>query len=164
MLKNKRINIPWNALPIPFNRFMRSFVGKGIAVFFGPRTSLLCVFLPLMILLVGSLPAEAQRASRKKDAAIASVKNNHFNPVEEVWVIEGKIDVMGEEADRVVALFEELVGMAPQNATAHDLLATALVQLNKPDGHESALRAYQLDPENVYFGKFYAESVVREKK
>lgn len=164
MLKNKRINIPWNALPIPFNRFMRSFVGKGIAVFFGPRTSLLCVFLPLMILLVGSLPAEAQRASRKKDAAIASVKNNHFNPVEEGLVIEGMKHMMREEADRALPFFEELVGMAPQNATAHYLLATALLKLNRPEGHESALRAYQLDPKNVYFGKFYAESLVRQKK
>src|SRR5690606_672261 len=100
----------------------------------------------------------------KKDAAIASVKNNHFNPVEEGLVIEGMKHMMREEADRALPFFEELVGMAPQNATAHYLLATALLKLNRPEGHESALRAYQLDPKNVYFGKFYAESLVRQKK
>lgn len=120
--------------------------------------------LALAIFLFAALPADAQKNGRKKTKeAVSALPPARFNPEEEGLVIEGMKHMIRGEADRALPLFEELAGQAPNSATAHYLLATAQVKLNKPEGVESARKAYSLDKNNVYFGKFLAENLARQK-
>ncbi len=123
------------------------------------------VFLLAVIMTVGS-SVDAQKNGRKKqkDVFVPVLPDNGFHPKEEALVVDGMKYMIRGEADRALPVFEELLQLAPQSAAAHYLLATAQVKLNKPEGLESAEKAYQLDNKNVYFGKFLAENLAFQKK
>ena len=120
----------------------------------------------LILLLATSTFADAQKSGRKKqkDLVSAVLSGSEFDPKAEALVVDGMKYMIRGEADRALPIFEELTRFAPESAAAHYLLATAQVKLNNPDGLESARKAYQLDGKNVYFGKFLAENLARQKK
>lgn len=120
----------------------------------------------LAVVMTAGSPADAQKNSRKrqKDLAIPVAPDKSSNAREEALVADGMKYMIRGEADRALPVFEELARLAPQSAAAHYLLATAQVKLNKPEGTESAKKAYELDNKNVYFGKFLAENLARQKK
>lgn len=162
MLNKLITHSPWNALQKPFNRLQIRSVGKKLNLTHG----IFFIVLAFSLLCLGGNETHAQRSAKKKskDSSALQPTEAEFNPVEEGLVIEGMKHMMRDEADRALPYFEELVGMAPNKAAAHYLLATAQIKLNKPEAFESAKKAYQLDGRNVYFGKFYAENLVRQKK
>lgn len=107
----------------------------------------------------------AQKNGRKKQKEVnAPFSNEQFRPREEGLVIEGMKFMIRGEADRALPFFEELAGNVPNSGAAHYLLATAQLKLNKPEAIESGKRAFELDKNNVYFGKFLAENLARQKK
>lgn len=125
------------------------------------------LLLVLFCAFAGILPVQGQKTEKKKktetENAAAAQKTPSLRSEEEL-VIEGMKYMVRGETDRALAIFEELAGQAPQSAAAHYLLATAQIKLNKPEGIESAKRAYALDKSNVYFGKFLAENLATQKK
>ena len=120
----------------------------------------------LAVVLVAGSSADAQKNVRKKqkDLSVQASPGKGFHPREEALVADGMKYMIRGEADRALPVFEELAQLAPQSAAAHYLVATAQVKLNKPEGIESAKKAYQLDNKNVYFAKFLAENLARQKK
>lgn len=143
--------------------------GLSVPPYFQSRRTLFAffaqIFLVLSLLGGSSNVALAQKGWKKKtkDSTAANTASQ-FRPKEEALVVEGMKLMIRGEADRALPIFEELAGTAPTSGTAHYLLATAQAKLNQPQAIESAKRAYQLDRNNVYFGKFLAENLARQKK
>ncbi len=154
---------------MPYNRIQHIFARQRGALhcsFLSLRRFPWRFILLLIVVVTAGSSADAQKNGRKRqrDLVIPVAPEKGFHPREEALVVDGMKYMIRGEADRALPVFEELIQLAPQSAAAHYLLATAQVKLSKPEGVESAKKAYQLDNKNVYFGKFLAENLARQKK
>ncbi len=118
----------------------------------------------LLLTLTGSDLAYGQRLTKKKQKDAATVRSDQFRPEEEGLVVEGMKFMVRGEPERALAVFGQLVEKAPEDAAGYYLLATALNKLERTqEAIDAAQKAYQRDKSNLFYGKFLAENLSRQK-